>query len=358
MITPYTNRLYNEVARRGTNIHILSCSRQEPNRNWADDIEPEYEHTVLPGMTLRLSENRYAHLNNKILATLNLLSPDLLIINGFYPSMCVAAVWAAVTRTRLALTIDGWAHNMPKSFYHRIIRPIILRQCLGVIVPGAKGKEFFETQGFLETQIFTVPLVPAWNGPIKPKKFGERQYHLLWAAQMNDDVKNIDFFMRVVRAAKPKIQDLRVRLVGRGPASARVLQELQLEGISYQYEPVVEWTKMSDVFSSARVLLLPSLWEPWGLVCNEALQCGTPCIVSPFVGAGNDLVIAGCNGDILPLQVKDWLESLLSLCTNENNWKLFSCRALESMRSRGITESAMAFERAIGNMLASSNGLE
>ena len=38
------------------------------------------------------------------------------------------------------------------------------------------------------------------------------------------------------------------------------------------------------------VLVLPSAYEPWGLVVNEALEAGVPVIVSDRVGARKDLV--------------------------------------------------------------------
>ena len=40
----------------------------------------------------------------------------------------------------------------------------------------------------------------------------------------------------------------------------------------------------------ADCLIVPSLFEPWGLVVNEAIASQTRCIVSNFVGSGSDLV--------------------------------------------------------------------
>jgi glycosyltransferase involved in cell wall biosynthesis len=41
---------------------------------------------------------------------------------------------------------------------------------------------------------------------------------------------------------------------------------------------------------------MPSLWEEWGLVVNEALACSTPVIVSVNAGCAEDLVIDGVTG--------------------------------------------------------------
>lgn len=59
-------------------------------------------------------------------------------------------------------------------------------------------------------------------------------------------------------------------------------------------------TELAPVFAMADVFVLPSGFEPWGLVVNEALCFGLPVIVSDRVGAAGDLVKPGVNGFIYP----------------------------------------------------------
>jgi 1,2-diacylglycerol 3-alpha-glucosyltransferase len=49
-------------------------------------------------------------------------------------------------------------------------------------------------------------------------------------------------------------------------------------------------------YSFARVFILPSKKEEWGLVVNEAMACGLPVIVSQTAGCAPDLVQEGVNG--------------------------------------------------------------
>lgn len=49
-------------------------------------------------------------------------------------------------------------------------------------------------------------------------------------------------------------------------------------------------------YLAADFLVLPSLFEPWGLVVNEAMACGLPVIVSDRVGCADDLVRPGETG--------------------------------------------------------------
>src|SRR5206468_4280118 len=57
-------------------------------------------------------------------------------------------------------------------------------------------------------------------------------------------------------------------------------------------------THLSRYYHSADILVLPSHSETWGLVVNEALHHGLPCIVSDGVGCAPDLLDRGVTGEI------------------------------------------------------------
>ena len=344
-LTPYTNRLYNRLAERGVDLATVSCCEQESNRNWARSFDSEFPTTVLRGFALRLAPNRFAHVNVGVWRAFDRLRPDLLVINGFYPSMLSAALWAVTRKVPLALTIDGWANDMPRSPYHSVVRPAVLGRCRGVIVPGRKGREFFIAAGVSEARIFTVPIVTAWDGPTQLRPFEERPNHLVWAAQLNNEVKNVAFFTALTAKLKRTIPDLRVTLAGDGPAKQDVFAALRDAGIPFTHD-VVPWNRMAELFGSGRLLVLPSLAEPWGLVCNEAMQCGTPCAVSPFVGAADDLVLSRENGLVLPLDVDLWAQEIAPLVTNQLQWSHYSAAAAAAMRARTVDASAEAFVAA------------
>jgi glycosyltransferase involved in cell wall biosynthesis len=58
-------------------------------------------------------------------------------------------------------------------------------------------------------------------------------------------------------------------------------------------------TQLSPYYHAADLLILPSLeGETWGLVVNEALHHGLPCVVSDAVGCAPDLIEDGSTGQI------------------------------------------------------------
>lgn len=60
-------------------------------------------------------------------------------------------------------------------------------------------------------------------------------------------------------------------------------------------------TELPAIYAAADILVLPSTGsETWGLVVNEALACGTPCVVSDACGCAPDMVEAGVTGEVFP----------------------------------------------------------
>lgn len=358
MVTPYTRRLFRRLNADGLGIAVVSCTRSERNRRWQLGGENGFHHEVLPGIAVEVGSRRFAHLNRGIFRTLSRLRPKLLVLNGFYPSMLLGLLWARLTRTPVALRVDGGAGDMPMSAYHRLFRPMLLRRCRAVLTCGAKGAAFFREAGIDERRIFHMPLVPAWDGPDAVPDMAVRGYDLLWAAEISDAVKNAGFFARVAVRLNEMRPGLRVRVVGTGVDQQAMLAKLAQAGVAFCHDETVPWDDMRTVFCDARLLLLPSLREPWGLVCNEAMQCGTPCLVSPHVGAADELVIDRVNGRVLPLEVERWAEAAAQLLDNAPAWHRSSQAGLAAMNRRGLGASAAVYRAMVAFVLrAETDGL-
>lgn len=118
---------------------------------------------------------------------------------------------------------------------------------------------------------------------------------------------------------------------GDGPLRAdleKYIQEANIQGISlagFQGRDTIP-----NFYAIADVLVLPSTYEPWGIVVNEAMCFGLPVIASDKVGAAVDLVKNGYNGFIFPAkdaeQLSQALEKIIQLTPKER--QLFGERSL------------------------------
>jgi glycosyltransferase involved in cell wall biosynthesis len=59
-------------------------------------------------------------------------------------------------------------------------------------------------------------------------------------------------------------------------------------------------SELPAVYRASDLLVLPSEYEPFGVVVNEAMLCGCAAAVSNRVGAGRDLISTGVNGFVFP----------------------------------------------------------
>jgi glycosyltransferase involved in cell wall biosynthesis len=58
----------------------------------------------------------------------------------------------------------------------------------------------------------------------------------------------------------------------------------------------VDYQQLPTLFRKAGAFVLPSTYEPWGLVLNEAMACGLPVLVSRHCGGYPELCRDGTNG--------------------------------------------------------------
>lgn len=106
-------------------------------------------------------------------------------------------------------------------------------------------------------------------------------------------------------------------------------------------------TELSPYYHAADLVVLPSVQsETWGLVVNEALHHGVPCVVSKAVGCGPDLVEPGVTGEVSETGSTQSLVAALLRALSIVNWHNVRtvCRAKAANYSveraaRGIAEA-------------------
>jgi glycosyltransferase involved in cell wall biosynthesis len=96
--------------------------------------------------------------------------------------------------------------------------------------------------------------------------------------------------------AKANLHDARLVFAGEGPLRPQLESEAANLGIAnrVRFLGFVNQSHLPAVYSAADVMVLPSEYEPFAVVVNEAMCCGCPVIVSDHVGAARDLVAPVC----------------------------------------------------------------
>jgi glycosyltransferase involved in cell wall biosynthesis len=97
----------------------------------------------------------------------------------------------------------------------------------------------------------------------------------------------------------------------------------------------------------ADAVVVPSASETWGLVVNEAMASGLPCIVSDRVGCGPDLVDRGRTGDIYPMGDIGALSALMVQYAASGRLTAMCRNAAESVEAYSVQAAATSLLKAV-----------
>lgn len=156
-----------------------------------------------------------------------------------------------------------------------------------VFAMGELGTQFFRKSWLRSQQLrefaYTVELP---NTDIEQPTTNNQQLHLLYVGQLIPR-KGVDLLLRALSDLDHKCWKLSIIGDGIETKSLRALAESSDISENIQFLGVIPNTDVAAQLKWADVLVLPSRWDGWGAVVNEALHCGTQVIVSNACGAAS-----------------------------------------------------------------------
>ena len=172
--------------------------------------------------------------------------------------------------------------------------------------------------GFKRTQILT-PLYSANNElyyqvnihhkkEVYPKKF-------LYTGRLVE-IKGIKVLLEAWRTLPDK-KGWQLTVIGNGELEGCLKQDKEIE-----WFPFMPQTETCKIMENAGCALIPSLFEPWGLVIHEAVAAGLPVIVTKECGAVNQFVINKYNGYLIDGGNVDSLRNAMAKIINSSDSEL------------------------------------
>ena len=107
-------------------------------------------------------------------------------------------------------------------------------------------------------------------------------------------------------------ENWRVQIIGDGPLRSNLVSMVERLGIASRvsFLGVKKNSEVIDILSTTDILVLPSKFDGWGAVVNEALMIGTPVVCSDCCGAA-ELIRASGFGEIFTAGSTDDLGRVL-----------------------------------------------
>ena len=239
----------------------------------------------------------------------------------------IARAAASLSRTAFlfgadATTLTPLDGRMWKRGVKRVVWPLLFRLADQVIVPSSGTRELMLSLGLPNDRVTLTPYSVDNDWWIhKSAEVDRASVRAAWGASAADAVilfcAKLQPWKRpldLLRAfAKAKLSNALLVFAGEGPLRSQLESEAAALGVAarVRFLGFVNQTQLPAIYTSADLMVLPSVYDAFGVVVNEAMLCSCPVVVSDHVGAGRDLVAPVCPEFIYPCGDTDALAAVL-----------------------------------------------
>lgn len=270
---------------------------------------------------------------------------DAVILFGWNKVLFWQAIWWAkkynislILRAESNLKhIQSWLTKWIK----KVLFPILFKQFKAFMSIGSHNSELYLHYGVQKTAIHDAPYCVdndffaegASKSAIKARQLRlslgipESDTVFLFMAKFVDRKRPLDLIAAAVK--NRECRNFHVILVGGGElmeACQSAITTNQLDNV--HLVGFINQTELPTYYAAADVFVLPSHYETWGLVLNEAMACGLPGIVSDTCGATQDMIIEGETGYSYPMgDVQQLAKLMMLMAENSDNCQQMGLRA-------------------------------
>lgn len=262
-----------------------------------------------------------------------------------HPALFLFNFWLKyVKRTKIVVIVHllwwkagkGW-----KAHFVRLVEKIMLKRAHLIIANSKHTKEEIEGMGIPGEFIEVV--YPGFDMPSAGKRGMIREPHgdiNLLSVAICDPRKGLDTLLEAIhRLNNPKIK---LDMVGDDDSEycKRLKERVSTWGLEEKviFHGVVGLEDLGKVYSEADIFVLPSLYEPFGIVFAEAMSFGLP-IIATNVGGIPELVEDGENGLLVPPGDVDSLaDAIDNLASDAELRERFGRRSYEKSRKLNTWE--------------------
>ena len=263
-------------------------------------------------------------------------SYDYIIINGYNNLPFLLTFFLniiSINKKYIAIDSDTQL-NIPRNFIKRYVKQLYLnivfrnKKVLGYAGGSKNHKDLFRYYGMSDDRIFLIPMMVNNAKFYCDKKF-PKIFTFLYVGRLvkHKGVENLIKKFNLVFSKNNAI----LRIVGSGNQEDYLKSKYQSDRIIFAGKKVGK--DLISEYHNASCFVLPSLFEPWGLVVNEALSSSLPVISFSNVGASYDL-ISNKNTGLLAQNIDDFADKMMLMFSKKSMLLEFSRNATFFMKNK------------------------
>ena len=271
----YRTEHLNQVAKRipvGT-IYTEAMEKETTRNEDFFNGNFDYETLFLKGSWLNRYKQVRSFLRDKVIE-------EVIICGWNYPSFWLLAFMSP--RKKNSCIVESSIYECKTTGLKSIIKKLFLTRIHKAYPAGKAQAEVLKRLGF-KGEIVESGGCGILNYMEQPPYEARKEVKRFLYVGRFIDLKNLKLLIEVFN----HFPYLELRLAGFGEQD----EELKsLAGSNVKFLGAVNNKDLWKVYRESDVFVLPSIAEPWGLVVEEALNNGTPVIVSDKVGCREDMV--------------------------------------------------------------------
>lgn len=306
----------------GSNFSVMGYRDAEFQADfaWDTDLLSGYQHrfinTVQQGGPTCYAESH----SEGLLDTLNGLNVEAVLALGYRVAFD-RGVLSAARRLKKPLLLRTEASDdaITRGFWKSLLRDFVLRRlyssCEGFMYVGKLAQRHYKRLGVPDSKLFFSPYCVSTSAfncgeanrtrlrrEMRTQLGIDEQTRVAMFCGKLSQRKGVDLLLAAIRQLPDALREKTMLLyVGEGAMRSeleRIAKELP--AVAIHITGFKNQRELSPYYHASDVAVLPSVTsETWGLVVNESLHHGLPCLASNRVGSATDLIEAGVTGEIV-----------------------------------------------------------
>ncbi len=280
---------------------------------------------------------KYSHA--EMLENIKNIDPQMILCSGWSDADYLKIVTHFSGKIPTVMSMDNQWHGSMKQKIATLLSPFTLKKKFSHIwVPGEPQVFYAKKLGFKDEQIFKGYYVANSKNfsvdIINPERHFTKRFVYLGRYI---DIKGIeDLWQAFIELQDENPNEWELLCIGAGPLYDKKVEHPKIKHVGF-----VQPKELKNYMADGGVFVLPSHFEPWGVVVHEFALAGFPMIVSNAVGAATQFVQDGENGFIFKAEdisaLKEKMKNIMACSedelskmagvsytkaqlVNENNW--------------------------------------
>ncbi len=268
---------------------------------------------------------------------INSIRPDKIICSGWIDKDYLQIVSTYYKKIPTIIALDTqWRGNLKQRLACLLSRFLILNRFSHAWVPGNRQKEYALKLGFKSQQISVgfyscdTDRFNAYYEEFKNKKQLNFPKRFLFVGRYYDFKGISELWKAFIELQNESESEWELWCCGTGTISAVEHKKIKHFGF-------VQPAALKEIISETGVFVLPSNFEPWGVVVHEYASAGYPLLLSNAVGAKEDFLNENENGYSFQSQNVAQLKIALKKIINSSDKELFLMAETSHRLAQAIT---------------------